>query len=82
MRQIAKFLFVIFPLFCAKNSLAVENKIISGSLLNEFYNNYTYASNNQKNEFNKNYVRLELSLKININDNLYLNFRTSEGILQ
>lgn len=65
------FIIFIFTGF-SQTASAKTNKIISGELVSAFFNNYTYDSDDRKNEYNENYLRLKLKLKVNFNKNLYL----------
>ncbi len=69
------FVISIFLTVMSSSNSWAKDKIISGSLINEFFNNYTYDSNNPKNEFNENYLRSLLDLKVKLHKNLSLNAR-------
>lgn len=67
-----KLLIILFILTTLPSSLLAKSNIISGKFETEFLNNYTYDSSNKKNEFNENYLRSKLNLRVNLTKKLSL----------
>jgi hypothetical protein len=70
-----KLLIIFYAFITIPSSLLAQDKIVSGEFETEFFDNYTYDSNNKKNEFNENYLRSRLHLKVNFTDKLSLTSR-------
>jgi len=72
-----KLLLIAFIAFLIPKLSYSKEPIISGKFTSEFFDNYTYDSTNKDNEFNEDYLRLKLALKVNFSKNLYLNSQFS-----